>query len=185
MSDQEHTGGTKNPLRDLNDPRCRVCGYFKLYHACFCKIPDAPPGTIAVCYEQAKLCPITKQPECTDFHDLNCNGFKRIGCLGSKSLDAKNPSSDAKRPNDAEIKKMLADAQAEIKAIEHRCEAILKDRTVTIISKFNGQPYGSSRKPMTGKTFTVKGCWIDGNSTCIRLDGERLSIRPEGVIFEP
>jgi hypothetical protein len=87
--------------------------------------------------------------------------------------------------NDADIKKMLIDAIAEIRAIEDRCEAAIKGKTVRITSNFNGQPHGSSRKPLTGKTFIVDGVWMNGWRACIRLDGERLSVTPDEVVFEP
>jgi len=52
----------------------------------------------------------------------------------------------------AEVQKRI-DAIATLKA---EIDWLLKDQRVTVVSNYNGQPYGRSKKPITGQTVTIK-----------------------------
>lgn len=56
----------------------------------------------------------------------------------------------------------------EHKAINREAQKIVKGRQARVVSKFNGQPYGSSRKPLTGQCLLIEGA-------CLNDDG-RVSL---------
>lgn len=68
------------------------------------------------------------------------------------------------------IIKQVREAQEEIKAIQRRIVRQLKGRRVRIISKYNGQPYGSSRKPWTGREGIIEQASLDEYDCLLWLD---------------
>jgi len=68
---------------------------------------------------------------------------------------------------------------------EKGIKALLIGRRVRIISNYNGQPYGHSKKPLTGLEFVIEGVQVDTLSG-INLrapTGHRLYLGIEEVEF--
>ena len=74
-------------------------------------------------------------------------------------------------------------AQAERELEKLREELIGKE--VRIISNYNGQPYGKTRKPLTGKVFKVKRVYhstsTSGTCISIQIEGHLLHLNLDEV----
>lgn len=69
-----------------------------------------------------------------------------------------------------EIHTQVKQAQREIKEIQDRIHKLLKGRTVRIISNYNGQPLGSSRKSWKGREGKIKEAHVNGRDCVVWLD---------------
>lgn len=60
----------------------------------------------------------------------------------------------------------------EHKALVREAAKIVKGRQARVVSNFNGQPYGSSRKPLTGQCLLIEGACLndDGSVSLYTLD---------------
>jgi len=65
----------------------------------------------------------------------------------------------------------------QIQAAQDNLNALLSGLSVTILSNFNGQPFGRSRPSLKGKTYTVSHAFYDDfHGVCVFVRGERWSI---------
>jgi hypothetical protein len=86
--------------------------------------------------------------------------------------------------DDKEIKHQLRRIKLEAEIIRLKANALVIGRPVRIISDYNGQPYGRSRRSLQGETRTVERAHIDTHgATSLFLRDERLSIPVEEVEF--
>jgi hypothetical protein len=60
------------------------------------------------------------------------------------------------------IAEKLIDANQTIKNIQEEARCLVAGRKVRIVSNFNGQPCGRSRKSLKGTVQTVKSLQLDG-----------------------
>lgn len=65
-----------------------------------------------------------------------------------------------------------------VAAESERCiGALLKQRTVEVISNFNDQQFGRSRPSLKGKRFTINGAFVEDGGVTVFLDGLRCGAR--------
>jgi hypothetical protein len=69
------------------------------------------------------------------------------------------------------------------KDLEDDANVYLKGRKVRIISTYNGQPHGTSKKPLTGQVFTIKRIYFDHREPGLFLEGQDLSLGLSEVEF--
>lgn len=62
---------------------------------------------------------------------------------------------------DADTKRELLRLLTAAKEIQLKLDALVAGRTVKVLSNYNGQPYGRSRRALTGQTLTIERCHID------------------------
>lgn len=75
------------------------------------------------------------------------------------------------------MKTQLENFLVEAKAAHERLNALVKDKQVRIVSNYNGQPFGRSKRSLRGEIMTVTGAHIDPHwGVYLRLKGERCSI---------
>jgi hypothetical protein len=60
---------------------------------------------------------------------------------------------------------------------ERAIRALLKRRTVEIVSDFNDQPFGRSKKSLKGKRFTVIDAFPEQGGVTVWLEGLRCGAR--------
>jgi hypothetical protein len=68
-------------------------------------------------------------------------------------------------------------------AKEKKLNTLLRGRTARILSDYNGQPYGRSRKPMTGKDIEVAHVCLDRSGVTVLPKGERLYLHITDLRF--
>lgn len=84
--------------------------------------------------------------------------------------------------NDQETKRELLRILTEAKALQLRLDTLVAGRKVKVISDFNGQPYGRSRRSLRGQTLTVERAHIDTHwGLSFATEEERLFIRENEV----
>ncbi len=81
------------------------------------------------------------------------------------------------------IPAQLASLSESVRAAEEKARSLVLGRRVRIVSAYNGQPFGRSRKPLTGKVFEVVGVSLDGSAFSLWLSGNGLSIGIDEVEF--
>lgn len=80
------------------------------------------------------------------------------------------------------VKEELERMHSDSKDLHARLQGLVKGRKVRIASNYNGQPYGRSRKALTGQVFEVERAGLDPHwGIYLFLKGERLSIRANEV----
>jgi hypothetical protein len=80
----------------------------------------------------------------------------------------------------------IAACASEVKRLLDGLESRLKGRRVRILSNYNGQPWGSSKRSLKGKVLEVERIYYDGWPSCpvtLALKGHRLFIRFNEVEF--
>jgi hypothetical protein len=73
-----------------------------------------------------------------------------------------------------------------IRTLKAEIDWLLKDQRVKIVSNYNGQPFGSSHKPMTGQAATVKRISLSewkGPIVHLFIDDQRCSLNMEEIEF--
>jgi hypothetical protein len=84
--------------------------------------------------------------------------------------------------NDKSIKRELLSVFSEVKALQLKVDALVVGRPVRIMSDYNGQPYGRTRRSLRGETRTAERVHIDPHwGFSLFLRGERLSIKVDEV----
>lgn len=84
--------------------------------------------------------------------------------------------------------KQLRTAMDRMADIQSQINVLLEGRQVRIVSGYNGQPLGSSKRAMTGQIHTVRTAWYNDQQGDISmfLEGQRLAITlAEVVVLEP
>ena len=81
------------------------------------------------------------------------------------------------------MKDRLMELYHEAKGLEDTAIILSKGRKVRIISKYNGQPFGSSKKPLTGQVFTIKSVMFDFAGPMLFVEGQNLSLGLSEVEF--
>lgn len=81
------------------------------------------------------------------------------------------------------IANYLAAMQSAIIKGEMQANEFVKGRGVRIVSKFNGQPHGRSRKPLTGKIFHARSVLITSSNISLWIGDELLACGLEDVEF--
>lgn len=81
------------------------------------------------------------------------------------------------------IQNYLKVSLKKIQEMERIGASLVIGRKVEIVSPFNGQPYGSSRKSQKGKIKIVTGLHLDSGGVYLQIEGERLCIRLDEVRF--
>jgi len=80
----------------------------------------------------------------------------------------------------AEVEKRLE----AIRVLKAEIDWLLKDQQVTIVSNYNGQPYGRSRKPLTGQTARIKSTYLSewmGPRVTVFIEGERVGLNMDAI----
>lgn len=62
------------------------------------------------------------------------------------------------------MKDELAKIVTEMAALQNRLDALVAGRKVKVLSEFNGQPWGRSKRAMTGQILTVKWGHLHGHA---------------------
>ena len=81
------------------------------------------------------------------------------------------------------IRSEIEAASRQVRAINTKWNMLLAGVRVRILSKYNGQPFGISKKPLTGETRKIEDVNITAEGVYLRLEGERLYIGLEEVDF--
>jgi hypothetical protein len=74
-------------------------------------------------------------------------------------------------------------ASIRIHGIIEKVNAAYKGKKFKVISNYNGQPYGRSKKSMKGEILTVELIGFDNEKAYIFPEGQRLSIGINEVEF--
>lgn len=61
------------------------------------------------------------------------------------------------------IQDQIAVHRAEIIRTQTELEKLVIGRTATIVSDYNGQPFGTSKRSLKGQSFEVREVYITGN----------------------
>jgi len=80
----------------------------------------------------------------------------------------------------AEVEKRLE----AIRVLKGEIDFMLKDQQVTIVSNYNGQPYGRSRRPLTGQIARIKSADLSeymGPRITVFIEGERVGLRMDAI----
>jgi hypothetical protein len=79
--------------------------------------------------------------------------------------------------NDFDIKLELKKLKLDAEILQLRGNALVVGRPVRILSDYNGQPYGRSKRSLKGETRTAERVVIDPHwGVSLFLRGERLAI---------
>lgn len=80
------------------------------------------------------------------------------------------------------MQQAMTKAKADAFALELALNTEVSGRPVKILSDWNGQPYGRSRRSFKGREMTVERAHVDPHwGVYLFLRGERVSIRAEEV----
>lgn len=83
---------------------------------------------------------------------------------------------------DKQMKQRMLAAKQKAFEMELELNTLVSGRPVKILSDWNGQPYGRSRRSMKGREMTVERAHVDAHwGVYLFLRGERVSIRAEEV----
>jgi len=84
--------------------------------------------------------------------------------------------------NDKQIKSELKRLKLDAEILQLRADALVIGRPVRILSDYNGQPYGRSKRSLRGETRTAERLVIDPHhGISLFLRDERLSIPVDEV----
>jgi hypothetical protein len=82
---------------------------------------------------------------------------------------------------DKEIKLELRKLKLNAEIIKLQGDSLVVGRPVRILSDYNGQPYGRSRRSLRGETKTAERVVIDSQGIYLFLRDERVSIPVDEV----
>jgi len=85
--------------------------------------------------------------------------------------------------DNTEIQRECKTASFKISRTQEYLSMMMVGRKVKILSDFNGQPYGTSKKSLKGKILTVKMVTANYADVQVLLEGEKLFIPVEEVEF--
>ncbi|KKK88912.1 hypothetical protein LCGC14_2738380 [marine sediment metagenome] len=85
--------------------------------------------------------------------------------------------------NDKDTKVYLNALQNQVLDVHNTAQAMMIGKQVKILSDFNGQPYGRSKKSLKGKTFFVISVEIDRFQIWLFLKDMRCGIDSKEVEF--
>jgi len=83
--------------------------------------------------------------------------------------------------NDKDIKHELRRIKLDAEILQLRADTLVVGRPVRILSDYNGQPYGRSRRSLRGETRTAEHVHVDSRGIYLFLREERVSIPVEEV----
>lgn len=82
---------------------------------------------------------------------------------------------------DKEIKLELRKLKLNAEIIKLQGDSLVVGRPVRILSDYNGQPYGRSRRSLKGETKTAERVVVDSQGIYLFLRDERVSIPVDEV----
>jgi hypothetical protein len=83
--------------------------------------------------------------------------------------------------NDKQIKSELKRLKLDAEILQLKADALVIGRPVRILSDYNGQPYGRSKRSLKGETRTAERLHIDSHGIYLFLRDERVSIPADEV----
>ena len=83
--------------------------------------------------------------------------------------------------NDKDIKHVLRRIKLDAEILQLRADTLVVGRPVRILSDYNGQPYGRSRRSLRGETRTAERVHVDSRGIWLFLREERVSISVDEV----
>ena len=83
--------------------------------------------------------------------------------------------------NDKDIKHVLRRIKLDAEILQLRADTLVVGRPVRILSDYNGQPYGRSRRSLRGETRTAERVYISSHGISLFLREERVSIPVDQV----
>jgi hypothetical protein len=83
--------------------------------------------------------------------------------------------------SDKDIKRELKRLKLEAEILQLKADSLVIGRPVRILSDYNGQPYGRSRRSLRGETRTAERVHIDPHGIYLFLREERVSIPVDEV----
>lgn len=83
---------------------------------------------------------------------------------------------------DADIKRELLKINAEMDTLQLKLDTLVAGRKIRVLSNYNGQPYGRSRKSLHGQVLTVERGSFHGHwGISFATEEERLYINEKEV----
>ena len=79
-----------------------------------------------------------------------------------------------------DLRKTNHEVMCFLRSEEERMTKEFKGRKVRIISDYNGQPFGSSKKALKGKVMTIKYIWFSVHCS-IFVEGYQIPLSPSDV----
>jgi len=83
----------------------------------------------------------------------------------------------------AAVASIAADAKRSQDELSQRLRCAMHGRMVTVLSNFNGQPWGHSRPPLSGKQREVTNTLVDGGRLFVLLNGTLAYCPVEEVVL--
>ena len=83
--------------------------------------------------------------------------------------------------NDKDIKHELRRIKLDAEILQLKADSLVIGRPVRILSDYNGQPYGRSRRSLRGETRTAERVHVDSRGIWLFLREERVSISVDEV----
>jgi membrane protein implicated in regulation of membrane protease activity len=74
------------------------------------------------------------------------------------------------------LKKDINNYIRDISKLKNIVRKKLKGRTIKIVSDYNGQPYGSSKKSIKGSIWRIKSVWFNGDTWGVFIDGYSVGL---------
>lgn len=75
---------------------------------------------------------------------------------------------------------IVSDAQ---RAQEEKMRQVFVGRKVQIVSAYNGQPYGRSKRVLTGRVFEIESVSLRWEHPSLTLKGQRIPVHLDDVEF--
>ena len=81
------------------------------------------------------------------------------------------------------VKSKLDAFRSHIAILEKDANDLVKGKTIKILSDYNGQPYGQSKRSLKGECFTVTGSTVESDGIWLYIKEHNVGLNIEEVEF--